>query len=255
MAGFAVATARDGVEALEKINSQSFDLMLLDIWLPRMTGLELPRAAARPGEPSQSDRHDGRRLAGDAAADAPRAGLSVQCGNRFSPNSCGSDPEDAGGAIGSACHRRAVGLSNVGRSPRARARATSRSGSGATSGSSRSICPERSAIRWGWCFASCCSMRWNRGAISIRTAESGSRICARHAMLLYRIADAGSRLQHPGRDAACQRANSGGAGSETAPHPQGEKRLRPGRLLALAQADELLVNEAGNEVVVVKYLD
>ena len=73
-------------------------------------------------------------------------------------------------------------------------------------------------------------------------------------MLLYRIADAGSSSST--LDATqLAKGKQGGAGSETAQHRQGEKRLRPGQLLALAQADELLVNEAGNEVVVVKYLD
>ena len=41
LAGFSVTTARDGVAALGKIKDQSFDVMLLDIWLPKMTGLEL----------------------------------------------------------------------------------------------------------------------------------------------------------------------------------------------------------------------
>ena len=39
--GFSVAEARDGVEALEILRSDRFDLMLLDVWMPRMTGLDL----------------------------------------------------------------------------------------------------------------------------------------------------------------------------------------------------------------------
>ena len=41
LAGFSVATAKDGVAALARLKDQSFDVMLLDIWLPKMTGLEL----------------------------------------------------------------------------------------------------------------------------------------------------------------------------------------------------------------------
>lgn len=40
-ANFSVATAQDGANALRRLKTQSFDLMLLDIWMPRMTGLEL----------------------------------------------------------------------------------------------------------------------------------------------------------------------------------------------------------------------
>lgn len=39
--GFEVSAAADGVEALERIASESFDLLLMDIWMPRMNGLEL----------------------------------------------------------------------------------------------------------------------------------------------------------------------------------------------------------------------
>ena len=40
-AGYEVATARDGAEALQKLERESIELMLLDVWMPRMTGLEV----------------------------------------------------------------------------------------------------------------------------------------------------------------------------------------------------------------------
>jgi CheY-like chemotaxis protein/anti-sigma regulatory factor (Ser/Thr protein kinase) len=40
-AGFQVTEAKDGVEALETLRRRRFDLMLLDVWMPRMTGLDL----------------------------------------------------------------------------------------------------------------------------------------------------------------------------------------------------------------------
>jgi CheY-like chemotaxis protein/anti-sigma regulatory factor (Ser/Thr protein kinase) len=40
-AGFSVTEAKDGVEALETLRNHEFDLMLLDVWMPRMTGLDL----------------------------------------------------------------------------------------------------------------------------------------------------------------------------------------------------------------------
>ena len=39
--GFQVEEAEDGVEALEKIQRNSYDAILLDYMMPRMTGLEL----------------------------------------------------------------------------------------------------------------------------------------------------------------------------------------------------------------------
>src|SRR6266850_1074324 len=41
--GFSVAVARDGVEGLEKVKLLSPDILLLDITMPRMNGIELCR--------------------------------------------------------------------------------------------------------------------------------------------------------------------------------------------------------------------
>jgi CheY-like chemotaxis protein/anti-sigma regulatory factor (Ser/Thr protein kinase) len=40
-AGFAVRVAKDGVEALDLLREEAFDLLLLDVWMPRMNGLEV----------------------------------------------------------------------------------------------------------------------------------------------------------------------------------------------------------------------
>ena len=40
-AGFTVDTAQDGAEALGKMKATPFDLVLLDVWMPGMTGLEV----------------------------------------------------------------------------------------------------------------------------------------------------------------------------------------------------------------------
>lgn len=40
-AGFATSAAKDGVEALKALRARRFDLLLLDVWMPRMNGLEL----------------------------------------------------------------------------------------------------------------------------------------------------------------------------------------------------------------------
>ena len=43
-ADFAVTTATDGVDALERLRQESFDLMLCDVWMPRLGGLDLLRS-------------------------------------------------------------------------------------------------------------------------------------------------------------------------------------------------------------------
>jgi CheY-like chemotaxis protein/anti-sigma regulatory factor (Ser/Thr protein kinase) len=40
-AGFSTSVAKDGVEALKALRTGHFDLLLLDVWMPRMNGLEL----------------------------------------------------------------------------------------------------------------------------------------------------------------------------------------------------------------------
>ena len=39
--GFSTSVAEDGVEALEALRREHFDLLLLDVWMPRMNGLDL----------------------------------------------------------------------------------------------------------------------------------------------------------------------------------------------------------------------
>ena len=51
-AGYEVTTAADGVEALQRLDGEAFDLMLLDVWMPRLTGLEvLGQLRSRPNTP------------------------------------------------------------------------------------------------------------------------------------------------------------------------------------------------------------
>lgn len=40
-AGFSATVAKDGIDGLKALKSKRFDLLLLDIWMPRMNGLEM----------------------------------------------------------------------------------------------------------------------------------------------------------------------------------------------------------------------
>lgn len=48
-AGYAVTSVKDGAEALRKIQGTSFDLAFLDIWMPKLTGLDV-LARVRAGD-------------------------------------------------------------------------------------------------------------------------------------------------------------------------------------------------------------
>ena len=45
-AGFTTSVAKDGVEALKALRAQRFDLLLLDVWMPRMNGSSCWRSCA-----------------------------------------------------------------------------------------------------------------------------------------------------------------------------------------------------------------
>jgi CheY-like chemotaxis protein/anti-sigma regulatory factor (Ser/Thr protein kinase) len=50
--GFQTSVAKDGVEALQALRGRRFDLLLLDVWMPRMNGLELlARLRTRKSKP------------------------------------------------------------------------------------------------------------------------------------------------------------------------------------------------------------
>lgn len=51
-AGMNVAAAEDGLDAMRQLKRRKFDVMLLDVWMPRMNGLEvLTQLRARPVKP------------------------------------------------------------------------------------------------------------------------------------------------------------------------------------------------------------
>ena len=74
-AGFSTSVAKDGVEALKALRSARFNLLLLDVWMPRMNGLDLLERAPRDRSAAPRDRDDVRRRAGNAAESGARTGV------------------------------------------------------------------------------------------------------------------------------------------------------------------------------------
>jgi DNA-binding response OmpR family regulator len=253
MAGFAVETARDGVEALEKINKESFDLMLLDIWLPRMTGLELlaqlpdqanqPKVIVMTGDDSQETllltlrkqayQYVRKPIQPKQLMDLIRRTLAA--------------PSDLPAIVVlSASPRWVEVLVPCAHDVADRIRSYIRQ--------LEVDLPREVRDTVGLVFRELLlDAMESKGHLDPNCRVRIAYLRAER-MLLYRIADAGLSSSTPDASRAAK-GKRRRAGAGRAPDPQRGKGLRPGQLLALAQADEVLFNEEGNEVVVVKYLD
>ena len=54
LSGYEVAVAVDGMDALEKIKAQQYDMVLLDIMMPRMTGIDVLKNIRTMETPAKS---------------------------------------------------------------------------------------------------------------------------------------------------------------------------------------------------------
>jgi len=250
-AGFQVRTAADGVEALEVLDREPPDLMLLDVWMPRMDGLQvLNQLKTRTRRP---------RVIVMTADDTPETVLLTlrQDAYQFI-----NKPIQLSGLLdlmhGTLTAERDLPPIVV-LSARAGwlellvpcARSVADRIESFVVGLETDL-PEDVRRTTGTAFRellldameSDCHLNPNH---KIRIA------CLRaQRMLMFRIAAAGSGFRAGDLAAARTAAPADHAGGN-GHHPP--NMLRPGLLLARDLADELLVNEARNEVVFIKYLD
>ncbi|MDO8793844.1 MAG: response regulator [Vicinamibacterales bacterium] len=253
LSGFSVTTANDGVEALEKLNEQSFDVMLLDIWLPRMNGLQLfEQLRDKPNQP---------KVIVMTADDSPETLLLTL---RQQAYQFVSKPVQPAALVEL--------LRNTLAAPTglpAMVVLSARPGwVEVLVPCARDVAdriqsyilqleldlPQAVRETVGMVFRELLldAMEWD-GHLDPNRKVRIAFLRARR-MLLYRIADAGSgfRVSDSPVGAAGRQADTS---VETTGHRGGDMGLRPGAIMARAQADEVLFNEARNEVVVVKYLD
>jgi CheY-like chemotaxis protein len=54
LSGYQVEVAADGLDALEKIKTKPYDIILLDIMMPRMTGLDVLKSVRALSTPAKS---------------------------------------------------------------------------------------------------------------------------------------------------------------------------------------------------------
>lgn len=254
-AGHSVETAADGKSALERVGRRKFDLVLLDVWMPGMDGLELlARLRDAPSRP---------RVVVMTADDTSETLLRAVRGQAyryvtkpFEPKELldlvadvlAASPEVRPIEVVSArpdwvellvpCDREAAGrIQDFMARLEAHLPEDVRTSVGQAF---RELL--MNAIEWG-------------GHLDPRQTVRIACLRARR-MLLYRIADPGKGFSFEGLAHA--------AVSNPPDDPVGhvltreEKGLRPGGfglLMARQMVDELLYNEAHNEVVFVKYLD
>ncbi len=254
-ASFSVAMAQDGASALRHLRARTFDLMLLDIWMPRMTGLELlarlRNESSRPKVVVMTSDDTPETLL-QAVRDQAYQYVSkpvepkalVELVNRVLAVPLASPPIEVVSARPSwvellvPCQREAADriqsfMAHL----------------------DADLAPElRESVGFAFRELLLNAIEWG-GQLDPNRKVRIAYLRARR-MLLYRIAD-------PGPGFTFKQLKHAAAG-----HPEGspldhmshreEQGLRPGGfgiMISQAKVDELIYNEAQNEVVFVKYLD
>jgi two-component system, OmpR family, response regulator len=254
---FSVSTAADGCEVLKKLQRAKFDLLLLDVWMPRMSGFDVLAALrgtkARPrviiitaDEKPQTllgairehaDHYISKPIEPDALIAAVHQSLKRKL--RIPPiEVISARPEwvelivpcslETAEVLEAFLHQLDTGLAEDIRSSVGQA--------------FHELL--MNAIEWG-------------GKLDPKRKVRISYLRAKR-MLLYRLADPGPGFKFAGLDHAATAHGKDGQDPTKHGEIREQKGLRPGGfglLLVRANVDELLYNEAQNEVVFVKYLD
>jgi DNA-binding response OmpR family regulator len=252
-AGYAVSVAQDGAEALTRMRGKKFDLVLLDVWMPRMDGLavldRMKRLKTRP------------RVVVMTSDDAPQTVLKairrhayqylhkpVEPGTLVSivRDALKSAPEPPIEVVSARpdwvelvvpCTREAADRLH------------------AVMAQLETDLPEELRESVGYAFRELLmnAVEWG-GKLDPKRTVKISYLRAKR-MLLYRIADPGPGFSMEGLDhAAISHPDNPIEHMEV----RESKGLRPGGfgiLMVKAKVDELIYNEAQNEVVFIKYLD
>jgi len=252
-AGYAVRVAQDGAEALTRMRGKKFDLVLLDVWMPRMDGLavldRMKRLKTRPrvvvmtsDDAPQTVLKAIRRQAYQYLHKPvePAALVSIV---RDALKSAPAPPIEVVSArpdwveLVVPCTREAADRLH------------------AVMAQLETDLPEEVRESVGYAFRELLmnAVEWG-GRLDPKRTVKISYLRAKR-MLLYRIADPGPGFSMEGLDhAAISHPDNPIEHMEV----RESKGLRPGGfgiLMVKAKVDELIYNEAQNEVVFVKYLD
>ena len=253
-AGFTTSIAKDGVEALKTLRTRRFDLLLLDVWMPRMNGLDL---LAQLGK-----RKTRPRVVVMTSDDAPETLLRAVRAQAFKYVHKPVESHQLLQTVRDALEAPDVPPIEV-RSARPEwvelevpcTREAAERIQGVMSQLDTDLAPElRESVAYAFRELLLNAIEWGGRLDPTRKVRIA---CLRaRRMVLYRIADPG-----PGfKIEDLPHAAIGQSSDDPIRHMQvrEEKGLRPGGfglLMVRASVDELLYNEQRNEVVFVKYLD
>ena len=252
-AGYAVRVAKDGAEALTRLRGGKFDLMLLDVWMPRMDGLgvldRMKRLKTRP------------RVVVMTSDDAPETVLKAI---RRQAHQYVHKPVEPAALV-------SLVRSTLQSAPEPPIEVTSarpdwvevvvpctREAADRLHGVMAHLetdLPEALRDSVGYAFRELLmnAVEWG-GKLDPKRTVKISYLRAKR-MLLYRIADPGPGFSMEGLDhAAISHPDNPIEHMEV----RESKGLRPGGfgiLMVRAKVDELIYNEKQNEVVFIKYLD
>lgn len=254
-AGYEVSVAVDGVEAMERVRAESFDLMLLDVWMPRMNGLEvLGRLHELPSPPRVIV------TTGDTTPETVLKAIREQaCGYISKPCEPSYLVEVIRGALEAPAAPPPIEV--ISARPHwvellvpCELHAAERVQDFMMH--LKSDLPQDVRDRVGQAFRELLlnAIEWGGQLDPNRKARIAYLRGQR--MLMYRISDPGPGFRFEDLDHAAV-GRSFGEGLEHVAVRE-EKGIRPGGfgiLMAQAMVDEVIYNEAHNEVVLIKYLD
>lgn len=255
VAGFAVDGAADGIEALERVRNEAFDLVLLDVWMPRMNGLELlAQLRSLPSPP---------KAVVMTADDTPETMLGAlrerACQYITKPIQPEALVDVVRGVLDASAYVLPIEVLSAKRDwvellVPCTLEAAERIQGWLTR--LKADLPDEIRESVGKAFRELLlnAIEWG-GQLNPSRKVRIAYLRTRH-MLLYRIADPGAGFRFEG----LTHAALGNPPQQPSDHlrVREEKGLRPGGfglLMARAMVDELIYNEAQNEVVFVKYLE
>jgi CheY-like chemotaxis protein len=254
-AGYAVETAGDGAAALARLRRKKFDLVLLDVWMPGMDGLEmLTRLREEPSRP---------KVVVMTSDDTSDTLLRAVRGHAYRYVTKPIEPKDlvelVAGVLASGMEARPIEVISARPDwvellvPCDRPAAERIQGFLARLDTDL---PEAVRAQIGLAFRELLmnAIEWG-GRLDPSQSVRISYLRARR-MLLYRIADPGKGFTFEGLTHSALSNPSDQPMQHTLERE--DKGLRPGGfglLMTRQMVDELLYNEAHNEVVFVKYLD
>jgi len=254
-AGHEVTTAKDGAGALKEVEGGAFDLMLLDIWMPKMNGLEV-LAHLKDVEPRP-------RIVVMTSDDTPETLLSAVREQAYEFVKKPVQPADLVALVGHALAAKSEppGIEVVSARPDwiELLVPCDRESAARIQGFLAHLdtaLPEDVRESIGYAFRELLlnAVEWGGKLDPSRKVRIAYLRAKR--MLLYRIADPGSGFSFEG----LLHAAVGQPADQPIAHMEEREKMgiRPGGfgiLTVRAKVDELLYNEAQNEVVFVKYLD